>query len=122
MYMKNLIILIIAIAIVASGCSKITEVKVTYEATSAISEYNLYYLTPEGDLKNSQINPQSAQDVWRFSYFADEGDIVYVSGRYFDINSALNIMIKVDGKIYKQASNEGDTLKFLTVSGVVPYK
>jgi len=122
MYMKNLIILIIAIAIVAPGCSKITQVKVTYEATSAISEYNLYYLTPEGDLMNSQINPQSAQDVWHYSYFADEGDIVYVSGRYADINSALKIIIKVDGKIYKQASNEGDTLKFLTVSGVVPYK
>ena len=121
--MKDFIILIVAIVIGASGCSKITQVKVTYEATSAISEYNLYYLTPgRGDLANITVTPQSEQDVWRYSFLADEGDIVYVSGKYADINSTLKIMVKVDGKIYKQASNEGDTLKYLIVSGVVPYK
>jgi len=68
------------------------------------------------------IEPQSAQDVWRYTYLANEGDIVYVSGNYKDLNSALKIVIKIDGKIYKQAANEGDTLAYLIVSGVIPYK
>lgn len=120
--MRKTTILFAVLVVVISSCTQQNQVKVTYETTSAISEYNLYYMTPEGDLTSDQISPESAQDVWKYSYFAEEGDIVYVSGKYGDINSALKIIIKVDGKIYKQASNEGDTLKFLTVSGVVPYK
>lgn len=119
--MKNIIIITVLLIAFTSSCSQQNQVKVTYETTSAISEYNLYHMTPEGELINSMVSPQSAQDVWQYSYLAEEGDIVYVSGKYEDINSALKIIIKVDGKIYKQASNQGDTLKFLTVSGVVPY-
>lgn len=120
--MKIKIFALSIMILVFSGCTKITQVKVTYETTSAVSEYNLHYLTEDGALKQTTVNAQSAQDVWKYSFLANEGDIVYVSGNYKDINSALRIVIKIDGKIYKQAANEGDTLKFLTVSGVVPYK
>jgi len=120
--MKNKIFTLLLLILVTTACTKITQVKVTYETTKAISEYNLQYMTPDGSLNKVIVEPQSAQDVWRYSYLANEGDIVYVSGNYKDINSALHIVIKVDGKIYKQAANEGDTLSYLTVSGVVPYK
>jgi hypothetical protein len=120
--MKNKIFTLFLVIIVTTACTKITQVKVTYETTKAISEYNLQYMTPDGNLEKATIEPQSAQDIWRYSYLANEGDIVYVSGNYRDINSALKIVIKVDGKIYKQAANEADTLSFLIVSGVVPYK
>ena len=114
-------IILATIIIFSWSCTKNNQVKVTYEATRAISEYNLQYLD-NGSMLETTVQPQSAQDKWKFSYTGDEGDIVYVSGRYGDPNSALKIMIKVDGKIYKQASNVGDTLRFLTVSGVVPFK
>ena len=104
--------------ILFSACTKNTEVKIEYLATGAISEYNLYYLNPQGELENITVNPESAMDKWQYSYVIEKGDIVYLSGKYNDPNSALTLMIKVNGKIYKQASNEGDTIKFLTVSGV----
>jgi hypothetical protein len=95
-------------------------VQITYEATAAVSDYNLNYLE-NGTMKQITVAPESAQDKWRLNFKGEQGDIVYVSGNYKDVNSSLNILIKVDGKIYKQATSDGDTLRFLTVSGTVPY-
>ena len=110
----------ILLLIALTACTKNEELKVEYIATGAISEYNLYYLNPQGELEKKSVKPESALDSWDYTYIGEKGDIVYLSGNYKDPNSALQLMIKVNGKIYKQASNEGDTLKFLTVSGVVP--
>lgn len=120
--MKKLIIIIAAITFILSACTKNNQVKITYQATGSISEYSLYYTDADGDLSEVKVIPQSAQDKWMFSFAGEEGNIVYLSGKYADINSGLNLLIMLDGKIYKQVSNEGDTLKYLTVSGVVPYK
>ena len=120
--MRSFIITIIAITFIVSSCSKNNQVIITYQASGAISEYSLYYTDADGNLSEMQVTPQSAQDKWMFSFAGEEGNIVYLSGKYADINSGLNLLIKLDGKIYKQVSNEGDTLKYLTVSGVVPYK
>jgi hypothetical protein len=120
--MKKLILLLVAFTFIFSACTKNNQVKIIYQATGSISEYNLYYTDANGNLVETQVNPQSAQDKWTFSFAGEEGNIVYLSGKYEDINSGLNLMIKLDGKIYKQVSNEGDTLRYLTVSGVVPYK
>lgn len=103
------------------SCQKNNEVKVTYQASGAVSEFSLNYTNAEGNLVNVVVTPQSALDSWNYSFVGEQGDIVYVSGKYSDPYSGLKLMIKVNGKVYKQASNEGDTLKYLTVSGVVPY-
>lgn len=118
--MKNTIYLLPVFILMMASCSKNTQVSVTYQTTKAISEYQLSYVDESGTLLQKTIQPQSAQDKWIYTFQGEQGDIVYISGKYADANSALSILIKVDGKIYKQASNEGDTLKYLTVSGVVP--
>jgi hypothetical protein len=115
------IIFLLLTGMVFYSCTKNQQVKVTYETTGAISAYNLYYQEGDGTLKQTTVEPQSAQDKWTYSFTGEQGDIVYVSGNYKDPNSALKMLIKVDGKIYKQGSNEGDTIRFLTVSGVVPF-
>ena len=120
--MKNSIFFFLFISFITLSCQKTNQVKVKYIVTDAVSAYNLQYLDANNELINETIYPESAQDQWQFEYMADEGDIVYVSGNYKDINSALKIMILLDGKICKQASNEADTLKYLTVSGTIPYK
>ena len=120
--MKAIILNIILVLFIFTSCTKNNQVSVNYLATGAISEYILYYQDADGTLQNVNVMPESAQDVYNIKFKGEQGDIVYVSGRYSDPNSALKIMIKIDGKIYKQAANEGDTLKFLTVSGVVPYQ
>ena len=114
--MKNTLILLTLIALFS--CTRNDQVKIEYVATSAISEFNIFYLNPGGELQHEVVKPKSAIDMWSYSYFGEQGDVVYISGRYTDPNSSLKLLIKVDGKIYKQAQNEGDTLRFLTVSGV----
>jgi len=120
--MKHITLLIFGLIILSTSCSSTDKKKVTYIATDAISEYSLQYLNKNNELTKINITPQSAQDEWNYNYIADDGDIVYVSGNYRDINSSLKIMILIDGKVYKQASNEADTLGYLTVSGTVPYE
>jgi len=118
---RYIIIAILGIFILSS-CEKREEKSVKYIATNAISDYNLSYRLPSGELKTKTITASSMQDQWSYSFIADQGDIVFVSGNYKDINSGLNIRILVDGKVYKQGSSIGDTVKFVTVSGVVPYE
>ena len=118
----NITFLFLMIFIMMSaGCQRNDGVKVEYEATGAVSEYSLRYLDNSGTLQDTLVHPQSNQDKWTFRYMAEQGDIVYISGIYKDPGSGLKLMIKLDGKIYKQAANEGDTLKYLIVSGVIPY-
>jgi hypothetical protein len=108
-------------AIIFSACEKRSEVPVKYIATEAIADYEITYRNQNGDLIKKTVAAQSVQDKWEFGFIAGEGEIVYISGKYNDINSSLRLMIVVDGKIYKQGFSTGDTLKYLTVSGVVPY-
>jgi len=119
--MYKIIFIIPTLFILFTSCSDTDRKKITYVTTGAISAYNLQYINDKNELTSTEVLPQSTQDQWVYSYIADEGEIVYVSGIYKDINSSLNIMILIDGKVYKQASNEADTLFYLTVSGTVPY-
>lgn len=118
--MKKLLPIFI-ISLLIYSCTDTNKKSVKYVSTSAISAYNLQYLNENGELINKEVLPESAQDVFSYSYLAEEGDIVYISGNYKDINSALKLMILIDGKVYKQAQNKYDTISFLTVSGTLPY-
>lgn len=119
--MKRLIIIIFALVTIIASCTDVNKKNVKYIATGAISAYNLQHLNENNELVDIETTPQSAQDQWSYSYIADEGEIVYISGYYKDINSSLKLMILVDGKVYKQASNTSDTISILTVSGTIPY-
>lgn len=119
--MRRIIVIIIALIFIFVSCNKTNTKNVKYVATSSISAYNLQYMNDKNELIEVEVWPESAQDQWSYSYLAEEGDIVYISGRYNDINSSLKLMIVVDGKVYKQASNEADTLSYLIVSGTIPY-
>ena len=119
--MKNTIILIIISIITFTACEKREDKMVKYVATDATSDYTINYRDESGTLQTQTISAESAQDKWNYSFKLDQGEIVYLSGKYNDINSALKLTIYIDGKVYKQSNSIGDTLKYLTVSGVVPY-
>ena len=119
--MKKLISFTLILIVVLTACHKPYPKKVTYITTGAVSAYNLQYLDDQNELVNTEITPQSAQDIWKYEYMSDPGEIVYVNGHYKDVNSALKIQLLIDGKVYKQGETQGDTLKYLVVSGVVPY-
>ncbi len=117
----KIIILVILGIFIFSSCEKREEKKVEYRASNATSDYQISYRLPSGELKTETIEAISQQDEWSYSFVAEQGEIVYVSGNYKDINSSLKITILVDGKAYKQSSSIGDTISYVTVSGVVPY-
>jgi len=120
--MNRIILIIAGLVIMLASCSKTDNKNVTYISRGAISAYNLQYLNENNELISIEVIPQSAQDEWVYKQISNYGEIVYISGHYKDINSSLKIMILIDGKVYKQASNEADTISYLTVSGTVPYE
>jgi hypothetical protein len=115
-------IAILALVLHFSGaCNDTNQKKVTYISSGASSEYQLQYRNDRQELVKIKVTPESASDKWNFEFMADQGEIVYISGNYKDIQSSLLIQILVDGKVYKQGNSQADTIKYLTVSGVVPY-
>lgn len=112
---------IIALLILFGACNDLTQKKVTYKATGAVSEFTLQYQSANNELITVNVTPESAADVWKFDLMAEEGEIVYLSGKYNDIYSGLLLQILIDGKVYKQGSSRYDTIKYLTVSGTIPY-
>lgn len=119
--MKKLIYSILVAGLMLAGCEKRDEKQVKYVATGAVSEFTIKYRDKDGIVKTEIFEAQSTLDKWVYSFVEEQGEIVYVSGFYKDISSSLKIMILVDGKVYKQASSLGDTINYLTVSGVIPY-
>lgn len=118
--MKKLIFLSI-ILICFSACEKRETKRIEYIATDAVSAYTITYQSEAGVVVTESVEANSPTDKWKYAYMAEQGDIVYVSGNYKDIGSALKVMILIDGKVYKQAATRGDTVRYVTVSGVVPY-
>ncbi len=119
--MKKSIFLIAVIAILFTSCEKHENKKVKYMAIEATSAFTIQYRDAGGDIQNETVAAESQQDKWQKCFVAEQGEIVYLSGKYNDPTSSLKLIIYVDGKIYKQGSSVGDTVKFLTVSGVIPY-
>lgn len=108
--------------IALTGCGKYTEKQVTYRASNAISDVSLSYLDNNGILQNVNFKPTGKQDIWSEQVMMDEGDIVYLSGIYMDIENSVRLDILIDGKLYKQNSSSGDTINYVIVSGTIPYK
>jgi len=113
---------IITILLLFVSCQKDREKQVSYLITKSISGFEVNYRTQDGSLLSEQIETSSAQDVWKYDFTAEQGDIVFVSAIYNDIASAITVQILIDGKVYKQGSSVQDTVKYVTVSGTVPFE
>jgi enterochelin esterase-like enzyme len=105
-----------------AACEKEASREVTYRVTDSVSGFSLRYLDENGQLQSEQVNTQSAQDIWQYSYLGEDGDIVFVSTNYKDPSSSIKVQILVDGKLYRQSSSRNDTVSFVTVSGVIPIR
>ena len=116
------ILFLIPILLVLVSCQKDREKQVSYLVTKSISGFDVNYRTTDGSLLSEHIETSSAQDVWQYEFTAEEGDIVFVSAIYDDIASAISVQILIDGKVYKQGSSAQDTVKYVTVSGTVPFE
>ncbi|MCD4730745.1 MAG: hypothetical protein K8R74_09110 [Bacteroidales bacterium] len=119
--MKKLIYISL-IFIVLIACEKERqEVMVKYEISNAYSPVEVNYRNSDGNVLAETIDFESVEDVWTYSYTDKRGEIVYISTRYTDSTSSVNVRILVDGKIYKQGSSINEPNKYITVSGTIPY-
>ncbi|MEN8226003.1 MAG: hypothetical protein ABFS05_11665 [Bacteroidota bacterium] len=116
------ILFIIPIIFMLLSCEKAGEKKISYLVTKSISGFDVNYRTADGVLVSESIVAVSAEDRWRHDFVAEEGDIVFVSAIYKDVASAITVQVLIDGKVYKQGSSVQDTVKYVTVSGTVPYE
>jgi choline kinase len=119
--MKKLLY-ILPVLLLLISCQKENEKKVSYLITKSVSGFSVNYRNVDGTLIKENIEVSSAEDRWQYEFMAEEGDIVFVSAIYKDINSAINVQVIVDGKVYKQGSSKQDTVKYVTVSGTVPFE
>jgi len=119
--MKKLIYLPLIFVVLVSCEKERQEVKVKYEISNAYSQTEINYRNSEGNIIIETIDFESIEDVWNFSYSDNRGEIVYISTRYTDTTSSVNVRILVDGKIYKQGSSNNEPNKYITVSGTIPY-
>ena len=118
--MKKVLFVILAVFMFAA-CEKGQDIPVKYQATDAVSDFTVTYLNSAGDLITETVTASSTEERWEHSFKANKGDIVYLSAIYKDITSGIKLAILVDGKVYKQASSQYDTLKYVIVSGTVPF-
>ncbi len=115
-------LLIVIFASTLTSCQKQNTVSVKYLISKASSTYDLQYKDQNGSLLEIEVNPNSGEDIWEYSFISEEGEVVYISTKYFDTNSSINMQILIDGKVFKQTEEIGDPLKYIVVSGVVPIK
>jgi hypothetical protein len=104
------------------ACQKEEEVLVQYKISDNNSGFQVNYLDESGELLSEDIEVNSSQDIWSYSFRADRGQIIFISAIYKEINDEIKVALLIDGKIYKQGSSIQDTVNFVTVSGTVPYK
>lgn len=118
---KKLILLLIVISGVI-GCElKDQDVKVTYIVTDSDSGFDVYYQNSDQELIFEKVETNSEEDEWNYTFVAERGDIVFMSVIYYDVNSKVRAMIKLDEKIYKEGISRYDTVSFLVISGTIPY-
>ncbi len=115
-------LLLVIFASTLTSCQKQNTVSVKYLISKASSTYDLQYKDQNGSLLEIEVNPNSGEDIWEYSFISEEGEVVYISTKYFDTNSSINMQILIDGKVFKQTEEIGDPLKYIVVSGVVPIK
>jgi len=104
------------------GCEKeSSQVQVKYLVNDGYSKTEITYLDENNNLNTKNIDFQSSEDDWEYSFSRKKGNIVFLSSVYHDTISSINIKILLDGKIYKQGFSNNEPDKYLTVSGTIPY-
>ena len=120
MKMKN--ISLVFIVLLFLSCEKANEKDIVYQVSDNSTGYALNFRNAEGKLIKTQIVPESSEDVWKYSFQAEQGDIVFLSALYQNPADGINVQIFIDGKAFKQGSSQNDTLRYVTVSGTIPFE
>lgn len=104
------------------SCDQVNDdVDVTYLITDSDSGFDVRYRDAEDDLVFEKVETSSESDIWKYTFPAEAGDILFIAANYYDVNSKIRIRILLDNKIFREASSHYDTVNFVVVSGTVPF-
>ncbi len=121
--MKKVLLAITVLFMFLASCEvNDEERRVTYQISNNDSGFSVTYKNENGKLVKENVQVISSEDVWQYQFTDLEGDIIYISAIYKDIESGITVEILLDGKVYKRESSLYDTIHFVTVSGTIPYK
>lgn len=119
---RKILIIIIFITTLIS-CEKNDEQRnLTYRVSENESGFVVTYKNANGEMITETVDISSGEDVWEYSFKAQEGDIYYVSAIYKDINTGIRVQALIDGKTAGQNSSLYDTLLYVITSGTIPYE
>ncbi len=120
--MKQLLVISIFMIFALVSCDRsFNEVTATYVVTDSDSGFDVRYRNADGEVVFEKVVTDSESDVWEYTFPADEGEILFISTNYYDVNSKIKVRILMDGKIFREGSSRYDTVNFVVVSGTVPY-
>ena len=121
----NRIIKVLSVLLVVSvfaACDKdAKEMKVTYIVTDSDSDFEIIYRDENNNTILKHVDIVSAEDEWMYTYIGEEGDIVYLSAYYSDVNSSISVRILLDESVFRQGYSVNDTTRWVTASGTIPY-
>ena len=116
------ILLISCVLMLVSACEKDNQTTlVSYRAGNGSSEISLSYRDESGNMIDEKIVLESSSDVWTKSMEFEKGEIVYLSGIYYDSVASLKLEVLIDGKVFKSNNSVNEHAKYVIVSGSIPY-
>lgn len=121
----NRIIKVLSVLLVVSvfaACDKdAKEVNITYIVTDSDSDFEIIYRDENNKTISKHVDIASSEDEWMYSFMGEEGDIVYVSAYYSDVNSSVSVRILLEESVFRQGYSVNDTTRWVTASGTIPY-
>lgn len=128
--MRNIIISIIILSAALASCSKSGEPRTVKYYISGLAEPFTITYQKEDTVIQEIIDLESINDVWTYSFEAEQGHITYLyleSQEEVAASMELLISINIDNKVFRQSEDwdgykvAGDTVFYVHQRGTVPF-
>lgn len=123
--MKNIFstLFIILLTILFVACEKQSDkVKITYRILNFENGFTVYYKFDSDTLYKEVVDGSyTLATPWKKEFYAEPGEIVYVSMSDTTLDSYSRVQILVNGKIYKEKARTSDRFMPVVTSGIIPF-
>lgn len=124
--MKRNILIIAVLSLFLGACETDFEQKqVVYKVRGLAQPYTVVFMDENGASISEQVAPASTDYTWSYTWTGEQGSILYLYLKYFDVNppdDKFRVSILVDGKILRYADEfDKDDLMMKIDTTVTPH-
>lgn len=119
--MKKLFSIVFVYLLLTACETENEKMNVSYRVSNAYADTEISYRNSEAQIISEVVAFNSPQDTWSYDMALNRGEIVYLSAIYSDSTSSVKLQILMDGKVFKEASNNNEPGKYLILSGTIPF-